>query len=171
MLVTCSLPPKGAVVVWSIHQFRHYIGSAAFTIITDHEFLLGLHGMSIDKDPTRRRARWILELDPFNWVIQHKDGQRHTNADALSRRPQDPEPGMVNDNSQEETTPSVPQTDTLLYQPPTVNPQVTRSFQRVATDIVELPVTSRGNRHVLVVEDHFTKFVNLYALPNQTPSQ
>lgn len=38
----------------------------------------------------------------------------------------------------------------------------------MATDILELPVTSKGNRYVLVVEDYFTKFVNLYALPNQT---
>jgi hypothetical protein len=39
-------------VVWAVHQFRHYIGSAAFTIITDHKPLLGLRSMSIDKDPT-----------------------------------------------------------------------------------------------------------------------
>ena len=43
-----------------------------------------------------------------------------------------------------------------------------RPFQRVAADILELPVTSRGNRYVLVVEDYFTKFVNLYAIPDQT---
>ena len=29
-------------------------------------------------------------------------------------------------------------------------------------------MTSKGNRYVLVVEDYFNKFVNLYALPNQT---
>lgn len=62
-------------IVWAIRQFRHYIGSAAFTIMTDHKPLLGLCGMSIDKDPTGRRARWILERDPYNWIIQHKDGQ------------------------------------------------------------------------------------------------
>ncbi len=74
-------------IVWAVRQFRHYIGAAAFTIITNHKPLLGLRGMSIDKDPTGRRARWILELDPFNWVIKHKHGQQHANADALSRRP------------------------------------------------------------------------------------
>lgn len=45
--------------------------------------------------------------------------------------------------------------------------QATQLFQRVTTDILELPVTSNGNRYVLEVEDYFTKFVNLYALPNQ----
>lgn len=37
----------------------------------------------------------------------------------------------------------------------------------MATDILELPVTSKGNRYVLVVEHYFTNFVNLYALPHQ----
>ena len=38
----------------------------------------------------------------------------------------------------------------------------------MAADILELPVTTKGKRYVLVVADYFTKFVNLYALPNQT---
>ncbi len=45
---------------------------------------------------------------------------------------------------------------------------VVHPLQRIAADILELPVNSRGNRYILVVEDYFTKFVNLYALPNQT---
>lgn len=35
-------------------------------------------------------------------------------------------------------------------------------------DIVKLPVTSEGNRYLLLAEDYFSKFVNLYAHPNQT---
>ncbi len=34
-------------------------------------------------------------------------------------------------------------------------------FQRIAADITELPITSMGNRYVLVVMDYFTRFVNL----------
>ena len=41
-------------------------------------------------------------------------------------------------------------------------------FQRVFADITELPVTSKHNRYILVVMDQFTKYVNLYALPDQT---
>ncbi|MGH0192428.1 UNVERIFIED_CONTAM: hypothetical protein FKN15_012823 [Acipenser sinensis] len=40
-------------------------------------------------------------------------------------------------------------------------------FQKVAADILELPITNRGNRYVLVVQDYFTKYVNLFALPDQ----
>lgn len=38
---------------------------------------------------------------------------------------------------------------------------------RSSADILELPVTSKGNRYVLVVEDYFTKFVHLYAITDQ----
>lgn len=134
-------------IVCAIRQFRHYIGSAVFTIITDHKPLLGLRGMSIDKHPTGRRARWILELDPYNWIIQHMDGQRHTNADALSQRLQDPEPSVVKVTAREanaqvntidlDREPSVSLMDSQLFQPPTVDPQTSDSTtgeQRVEVD-------------------------------------
>lgn len=42
--------------------------------------------MAIDNDPTGRRSR-VFELDPSDWVMVHKNGSRHQNADALSRQP------------------------------------------------------------------------------------
>lgn len=57
--------------------------------------------MSINKEPTGRRARRLLKLDPFNWVMQHKESQQRINADSLSRRPQNPEPRVENNTSQE----------------------------------------------------------------------
>ena len=42
-----------------------------------------------------------------------------------------------------------------------------RPFQKVAADITELPITSSGNRYVLVVMDYFTKYVNLFSLTDQ----
>lgn len=308
-------------VVWAVREFKHYVGLSTFTIVTDHRPLLGLRKLNIDNDPTGRRGRWILELDPFNWDIIHKDGSRHLNADALSRRPANPTDPMIDvvnvvesgvedcighvDELLPPVSPSpvyslccdearlqslqrvdpdintvlgwlekdlakpprwqlkgsplrlrklwtefdrlfvvnglLCRTDTLpdtgLQQSQVVIPsslvpellqhlhggpaaahfsvervwvkarqscywpfmlrdirqwceqckacqtrrspvpkprapmgvmQVYRPLQRVAADILELPVTSRGNRYVLVVEDYFTKYVNLYALPNQT---
>lgn len=61
-------------MVWAVHEFRHYVGLSTFSIITDHRPLLFLRRMAIDNDPTGRRSRWVLELDPFDWVTVHKDG-------------------------------------------------------------------------------------------------
>jgi hypothetical protein len=48
--------------------------------------------------------------------------------------------------------------------------QITASgihMERIATDILfELPETDRGNRHVLIVSDYFTKWTEAFALPN-----
>lgn len=77
-------------IVWSVRNFRHYLGLRPFTIVTDHKPLLGLRRLPIDNDRTGRRSRWALELDPYDWVIVHKSGVQHTNADALSRCPEVP---------------------------------------------------------------------------------
>lgn len=74
-------------IVWSVRHFSHYLQGCPFVIVTDHRPLLGLRKMPIERDPTGRRARWALELDVYDWVIKHRDGVKHTNADSLSRRP------------------------------------------------------------------------------------
>ena len=39
----------------------------------------------------------------------------------------------------------------------------------LATDYVgPLPVTERGNRYILLLTDHFTKYVEIIAVPNMT---
>ena len=45
--------------------------------------------------------------------------------------------------------------------------KVSRPFELVCADITELPITPKGNRYVLVLMDHFSKYVNLYAMPDQ----
>lgn len=44
---------------------------------------------------------------------------------------------------------------------------VSKPFEKIAMDFTELPLTTRGNRYMLVVMDYFTKYINLYALPDQ----
>lgn len=77
-------------IVWAVRHFKHYLLATPFTIITDHKPLVGLRKLPITHDNSGRRSRWALELDPFDWVIEHKEGAKHANADALSRIP-DPE--------------------------------------------------------------------------------
>ncbi len=74
-------------IVWSVRHFSHYLQGCPFEIVTDHRPLLGLKKMPINRDPTGRRTHWALELDVYDWVIKHRNGAKHTNADSLSRRP------------------------------------------------------------------------------------
>ncbi|KAJ8035952.1 hypothetical protein HOLleu_19788 [Holothuria leucospilota] len=53
------------------------------------------------------------------------------------------------------------------HQAPLQNIRSSRPFQIVCADITELPVTPKGNRYVLVVMDHFSKYVNLYPMADQ----
>jgi hypothetical protein len=42
-------------------------------------------------------------------------------------------------------------------------------WDRLATDILgPLPVTPRGNRYILGVTDYFTKWIEVFPVPNQT---
>ena len=44
----------------------------------------------------------------------------------------------------------------------------TRPLEIVFADIAELPITRRGFRYILVVTDHFSKYVNIYPMKDQT---
>ncbi len=45
--------------------------------------------------------------------------------------------------------------------------QAERPFQFVCTDITELPLTAQGHRYVLVIQDHFTKYVSAFPMSDQ----
>ena len=42
------------------------------------------------------------------------------------------------------------------------------AFHRVGVDIMELPLTQNGNRHVVTFIDYLTKWVESFARNNQT---
>lgn len=75
-------------VVWSIRHFRQYLVGSSFEVVTDHKPLSNLpQSVAVEKDATGRRGRWAIELSSYEFVVSHKKGSDHTNADALSRRP------------------------------------------------------------------------------------
>ncbi len=55
-------------IVWAVREFKHYIGLASFTIITDHRPLLAVRRMSIDDDPTEKS-----EMDPGACSVESGD--------------------------------------------------------------------------------------------------
>ena len=76
---------KGTIVEF-VKQHRHYLQGTRFCIRTDHA---PLRFVVQAKDPEGQLARWIDYLSTFDFEIQYRPGQRHLNADALSRRPCD----------------------------------------------------------------------------------
>jgi hypothetical protein len=78
-------------VIWAIKHFQHYLGLKPFTIVTDHS---ALKWLQTSKLPKGRRARWVMELQQYDFKIMHRPGKANSNADALSRR-EDIEPNEL----------------------------------------------------------------------------
>ena len=72
-----------AVVTFTQHFRSHLLGHH-FTLRTDHGSLTWLKNM---KTPEGQLARWLEKLQEFDFEIVHRQGKKHTNADALSRMP------------------------------------------------------------------------------------
>ena len=71
-------------IVTFVQQFRPYLLGRQFQIRTDHGSLTWLQNF---KDPVGQMARWMEKLQDFDFVIVHRRGSKHGNADALSRLP------------------------------------------------------------------------------------
>ena len=64
-----------------VKHFRHYLHGQKFHIRTDHAPLRSVLKV---KEPEAQLARWTEFLSPFEYEIEYREGQRHSNADAMS---------------------------------------------------------------------------------------
>lgn len=80
--------PQGEMLaaVWGVKSFRHYLRFTTFTLSTDHQ---SLQWLVTTKDLTGQYARWALLLQEYDFILVHRPGVTHQNADAVSRMPQD----------------------------------------------------------------------------------
>ena len=69
-----------------IKHYNHFLEGHEFKVITDHEALTHLMEK---KEPRNRLGRWVAELQTHNFKIVYRKGQKHTNADGISRREYD----------------------------------------------------------------------------------
>ena len=71
-------------IVKAVRFFRNLLAGTPFTVVTDHASLRYLMTM---KDPFGRISRWIMELQQYDMMIDHRAGIKHGNADGLTRPP------------------------------------------------------------------------------------
>ena len=72
---------EALAVVFGTAHFRVYLLGRHFKLITDHNALRWLHTM----EAKGRLARWIMDLQEFDFSVIHRAGRIHNNTDALSR--------------------------------------------------------------------------------------
>lgn len=73
-------------VVWAINKLKGYLEGYQFTVVSDHRSLRWLR--SLEK-PSGRLARWMLELQHYNFEVLYRKGALNQVADALSRAKED----------------------------------------------------------------------------------
>ena len=80
----CVTRREVLAVAKSIKQFHTYLYGQQFVVRTDHS---ALQWLLTFRHPEGQVARWLEVLQSYSFTIQHRPGPKHSNADALSRRP------------------------------------------------------------------------------------
>ena len=78
----CVTRREMLAVVYFTKYFKHYLLGRKFIVRTDHGSLTWLQNF---KEPDGQIHRWIQQLSQFHMKIEHRPGNRHGNADAMSR--------------------------------------------------------------------------------------
>ena len=80
----CTTRKELLALVKAVKHFRQYLLGKEFVVRTDHSALQWLRNF---KEPEGQVARWLEFLQEYDFVVRHRKGSSHSNADSLSRRP------------------------------------------------------------------------------------
>ena len=70
-------------VVTFVEKYRAYLGSEPFKLRVDNRALSWLKTYSMDQSYI---GRWIVRLDGYNMIIEHRTRDKHQNADSWSKK-------------------------------------------------------------------------------------
>ena len=84
-----QLEKEGLAIVFGVKRFHSYLFGRCFTITSDHKPLRYLFKENSATPPlaSARIQRWALTLGGYDYTIEYKPGESHSNADFLSRLP------------------------------------------------------------------------------------
>jgi len=80
----CVTRKELLAIVYFTKHFRQYLLGRQFVIRTDHA---ALSWLKKTPEPIGQNARWPELLGEYDYVVEHRRGSSHGNADALSRHP------------------------------------------------------------------------------------
>ncbi|MCG7877680.1 MAG: RNase H-like domain-containing protein, partial [Candidatus Thiodiazotropha endolucinida] len=80
----CVTRKELLAVVSALRNFHSYLYGQEILLRTDNSAVSWMRSL---KTPTGQMARWLQEVSTYNLIVTHRPGQKHGNADALSRRP------------------------------------------------------------------------------------
>ena len=66
-----------------VKKYRAYLGSEPFKLRVDNRALSWLKTYSMDQSYI---GRWIVRLDGYNMIIEHRTRDKHQNADSLNKK-------------------------------------------------------------------------------------
>ena len=66
-----------------VEKYKAYLGSAPFKLCVDDRALAWMKNYSMDQSYI---GRWIVRLDGYQLIIEHRTRDNHQNADSLSKR-------------------------------------------------------------------------------------
>ena len=73
---------ESLAVLWALQKFHYFIYDREFTVITGHQPLTKL--LSNRGNPTPRIQRWLLQFQPYNYIIKYEPGYMNA-SDVLSK--------------------------------------------------------------------------------------
>ena len=79
----CAPKVEKFAVVTFVEKYRAYLGSAPFKLRVDNRALSWLKTYSIDQSYI---GRWIVRLDGYHKIIEHRMRDKYQNADSLSKK-------------------------------------------------------------------------------------
>jgi len=71
-------------IVYFTKQFRTYLLGHEFLLRTDHS---ALRWLKLTPEAIGQQARWLEKLEEYTFRIEHRPGNKHNNADGMSRIP------------------------------------------------------------------------------------